>query len=75
MNNKEKKKRENETTENKDEEDVELEIFKQYMEANQREPSWGVISPESLWKSIWDFMMFIWIVWQAISVPFRLCFD
>ena len=19
--------------------------------------------------------MFVWIVWQAISVPFRLCFD
>lgn len=46
-----------------DEEDVELEIFKQYMEANQRDPSYGVITPESIWKSLWDLIMFIWIIW------------
>ncbi|CDW79507.1 UNKNOWN [Stylonychia lemnae] len=64
-----------ETTENRDEEDVELEIFKQFMEANQREPSWGVTSPDSLFKTLWDIFMFVWIIWQAIFIPYRLCFD
>ena len=57
------KKEQVETTDNKDEEDVELEVFKQYMEANQREPSYGVFSPDSVWKSFWDITMFLWIIW------------
>eukprot|EP00347_Sterkiella_histriomuscorum_P023751 403333513 len=50
-----------ESTENKDEEDVELEVFKQFLEANQQEPSCGVFSPDTVWKSFWDFLMFVWI--------------
>jgi hypothetical protein len=34
-----------------------------------------VSSPDSLWKSFWDMLMFVWIIWQAIFVPYRLCFD
>jgi len=34
-----------------------------------------VNSPEAVWKSFWDLLMFVWIVWQSIFVPYRLCFD
>lgn len=45
------------------------------MEAQQLDPSRGIFSPDSLVKSFWDLLMFAWIIWQAISVPFKLCFD
>ena len=34
-----------------------------------------MFSPESLAKTLWDMMIFLLIVWQAIHVPFKLSFE
>lgn len=38
-------------------------------------PSKFIISPDSLMKSSWDLFMFFLILWQAVVIPYRLCFD
>ena len=37
--------------------------------------AWGVIYPDSTFKGMWDLVCLISIVYQAIVIPFRLCFN
>lgn len=37
--------------------------------------AWGVIYPDSTFKGIWDLFGLVFIIYQAILIPFRLCFD
>lgn len=37
-------------------------------------PSWGVISPDTLSKSCWDLVIFSVVIYQAVIIPFNLCF-
>lgn len=37
--------------------------------------AWGVIYPDSSFKGIWDLLCLLFIIYQAIMIPFRLCFD
>lgn len=39
------------------------------------EKSAFVILPDSLWKVAWDLVGMIFIIYQGIIVPFRICFD
>ena len=35
----------------------------------------GVIYPDSTFKGIWDLLGLIFIIYQSIIIPFRLCFE
>ena len=35
----------------------------------------GIISPDTTHKGIWDLICLVFIVYQSIIIPFRLCFD
>ena len=37
--------------------------------------AWGVIYPDATFKGIWDLFGLFFIIYQAILIPFRLCFD
>lgn len=37
--------------------------------------AWGVIYPDATFKGIWDLFGLLFIIYQAILIPFRLCFD
>jgi hyperpolarization activated cyclic nucleotide-gated potassium channel 2 len=37
--------------------------------------AWGVIYPDSTFKGVWDLFVLLFIIYQAILIPFRLCFD
>jgi hypothetical protein len=39
------------------------------------EKSLFVISPDSQWKVIWDLFGMLFIIYQGVVVPFRICFD
>lgn len=39
------------------------------------EKSRGVIPPDSLFKIIWDVLGMIFILYQVIVIPYRMCFD
>jgi len=35
----------------------------------------GVIIPTQQWKEIWDLVVLMFILYSAVMVPFRICFD
>ena len=35
----------------------------------------GVIQPDSTFKGIWDLLCLMFIIYQSILIPFRLCFE
>jgi hyperpolarization activated cyclic nucleotide-gated potassium channel 2 len=37
--------------------------------------AWGVIYPDSAFKGIWDLLCLVFIIYQSIVIPFRLCFE
>jgi hypothetical protein len=39
------------------------------------EKSCAIFYPDSTWKSVWDIIGIIFIVYQSVVVPFRLCFE
>lgn len=42
---------------------------------NQSKRSCGLIKPDSNAKMIWDLLGFVFIIYQSIVIPFRLCFN
>lgn len=36
--------------------------------------AWGVIYPDSSFKGFWDLLCLMFIIYQSIVIPFRLCF-
>lgn len=39
------------------------------------EKSFLIIFPDSHFKSIWDLLAFILIIYQSITLPFKICFE
>lgn len=37
--------------------------------------AWGVIYPDATFKGMWDLLGLLFIIYQSIVIPFRLCFD
>jgi len=37
--------------------------------------AWGVLYPDSTFKAIWDVTGLIFIIYQSIFIPYRLCFE
>ncbi len=37
--------------------------------------AWGVIYPDATFKGVWDLFGLLFIIYQAILIPFRLCFN
>lgn len=58
----------------KEDEDEEIAIFNLFQAANNQSPSKYVIPPDGLFKAFWDMLITLCVIWQAISVPFKLSF-
>jgi hyperpolarization activated cyclic nucleotide-gated potassium channel 2 len=52
-------------------------IFNHFIVAAHSEinKAWGVIYPDATFKGIWDLLGLIFIIYQSIIIPFRLCFE
>jgi len=60
--------------EKKDTEEEEYEEEDEFLLV-QTNPDWGIISPNNHYKLIWDFVGMSFIIYQAVVVPYKLCFD
>lgn len=49
-----------------------LNIVAAHSEINK---AWGVIYPDSTFKGLWDLLCLLFIIYQSIIIPFRLCFE
>lgn len=37
--------------------------------------AWGVLYPDSTFKAVWDIVGLLFIIYQSIFIPYRLCFE
>ena len=34
-----------------------------------------IVSPDNVAKGMWDILLFVFILYQAVIIPFRICFE
>ena len=39
------------------------------------EASYLILYPDSMVRTVWDFLGFLMILYQSIVIPFRICFE
>jgi len=56
-------------------ENLEIEDIYEELTMKKIEKSFGIISPDSLFKMCWDLLSILFTLYQALTIPFKLAFN